>query len=98
MSSGPCFAMELVGADAVRAWRNLIGPTNPSVAKTDAPGSLRALYGEDPTKNSFHGADSAESVIRVCVLYLTVSGFKLKDCQLSSLKALWLSFYFKSIF
>lgn len=64
ISSGPVFAMELIGNDAVAKWRKLIGPTNVEVARKEAPNSLRAKFGTDLTKNSFHGADSAEAVAR----------------------------------
>lgn len=44
MASGPAFAIELQAVDAVRKWRNMIGPTDPAVAKVEAPESLRAKH------------------------------------------------------
>jgi nucleoside-diphosphate kinase len=54
--------MELVAENAIDKWRQLIGPTNTAVAKTDAPDSLRAYFGTDGTKNAVHGSDSNGSV------------------------------------
>ena len=56
--------MELVADSAVDKWRQLIGPTNTLKAKEEAPGSLRALFGTDGTKNAVHGSDSVGSMKR----------------------------------
>ena len=45
MTSGPIVAMQLEGADAVPAWRTLLGPTNSETAREQAPTSLRARFG-----------------------------------------------------
>ena len=50
--------MELVSPNAVKKWREVIGPTSTAQAQAEAPGSVRALYGADNTKNAVHGADS----------------------------------------
>ena len=44
MASGPAFAIELQAVDAVQKWRDMIGPTDPAVAKVEAPQSLRAKH------------------------------------------------------
>ena len=56
--------MELVADNAIDKWRETIGPTNTQKAKAEAPGSLRALFGTDGTKNAVHGSDSVGSVKR----------------------------------
>lgn len=53
--------MELVAANAVSQWRQLIGPTNTVTAKAEAPQCLRANFGTDGTKNAVHGSDSLGS-------------------------------------
>lgn len=58
MSSGPIIAMVLEKEDAVNAWRNLMGATNPSNA---AAGTVRALYGKSIQENGTHGSDSQEN-------------------------------------
>lgn len=58
MSSGPCVVMALERAEAVRAWRELMGATDP--AKADA-GTLRKEFGESLSENAVHGSDSEEN-------------------------------------
>jgi len=74
LSSGPVFAMELIGTDSVAVWRRLIGPTDVAVAKQESPDSLRALYGRDKTFNSFHGADSTEAAAREISFFFEDTG------------------------
>ena len=64
MTSGPVLAMELVGSNAVAAWRELLGPTDPAQARTSAPQSIRAQFGSDTTNNAAHGSDSTSSAAR----------------------------------
>lgn len=64
MSSDYIVGMELVKKDAVKAWRDFIGPTNLETARRDAPYSLRSLYGSSGGKNAVHGSDSNESASR----------------------------------
>jgi len=61
MSSGPILALALVGQNAVRAWRELLGPTNPLEAKTAAPNSIRGQFGSINPRNAAHGSDSGVS-------------------------------------
>lgn len=56
--------MELVKDNAIKEWRNLLGPTNTQKARDEAPGSLRAQFGTDGTRNACHGSDSNESADR----------------------------------
>lgn len=64
ITSDVVVGMELVAENAVDKWRQLIGPTNTQVAKSEAPESLRAYFGTDGTKNAVHGSDSSGSVKR----------------------------------
>ena len=45
ITSGPVVAFEIVGENAINAWREAIGPTDPSEARKTAPTSIRAQYG-----------------------------------------------------
>ncbi|XP_046555994.1 LOW QUALITY PROTEIN: thioredoxin domain-containing protein 3 homolog [Haliotis rubra] len=56
MTSGPTMFMVLSREDAVSGWREVIGPTNPEQAQTEAPESLRAIYGKDILLNALHGS------------------------------------------
>lgn len=65
ISSGPVLAMELLAPSAIRYWRVTLGPTDPVVARSDAPNTVRALFGKDTTYNAAHGSDSPEAASRV---------------------------------
>jgi nucleoside-diphosphate kinase len=58
MSSGPIVAAILENDNAVEAWRNFIGATNPEEA---AEGTIRKLYGTSLGENAVHGSDSDEN-------------------------------------
>lgn len=64
VTSDVVVGMELVKDNAIKGWRNLLGPTNTQKAKDEAPGSLRAQFGTDGTKNACHGSDSTTSAER----------------------------------
>lgn len=58
MSSGPCIVIALEKESAVKAWRDLMGATDP--AKADA-GTLRKEFGGSVGENAVHGSDSDEN-------------------------------------
>jgi nucleoside-diphosphate kinase len=61
MSGGPCvvLALEKEGAvNAVKAWRDLMGATNPAEA---AEGTLRKDFAASIGENAVHGSDSDEN-------------------------------------
>lgn len=58
MSSGPCVLLALEAPDAIRAWRALMGATDP--AKADA-GTLRKDFGVSIDRNATHGSDAPET-------------------------------------
>ncbi|KAI9207247.1 nucleoside diphosphate kinase [Polychytrium aggregatum] len=64
MSSAPIYAMVLEKEDAIKAWRELAGPTNSEKARESSPSSIRALFGTDGSKNAVHGSDSPTSAER----------------------------------
>ena len=64
MTSDYSVGMELIAPNAITKWRKFIGPTNSNKAREEAPTSLRALYGEDGTKNACHGSDAPTSADR----------------------------------
>jgi nucleoside-diphosphate kinase len=61
MTSGPIFVQVLEGQDAIAKNREIMGSTNPSLAK---PGTLRALYASSVEKNAVHGSDSKSSAAK----------------------------------
>ena len=58
MSSAPCVVMALEKEGAVKAWRDLMGATDP--AKAD-DGTLRKEFGASVGENATHGSDSEEN-------------------------------------
>ncbi|XP_034383599.1 nucleoside diphosphate kinase 6 [Cyclopterus lumpus] len=64
MSSGPMRAYVLAREDAIRHWRELMGPTKVFQARYTSPASIRAQFGLTDTRNTTHGSDSVESAQR----------------------------------
>lgn len=60
MSSGPIVAAIIEKDDAVNAYRELIGATNPANAKE---GTIRKLFATSLQENAVHGSDSDENAI-----------------------------------
>jgi nucleoside-diphosphate kinase len=58
MASGPCVVMVLQKDGAVKAWRDLMGATDP--AKADE-GTIRKEFGASVGENATHGSDSDEN-------------------------------------
>ena len=55
MISGPVVVQVLEGEDAVPAYRDIMGATNPANA---ADGTIRKMFAESIEANSVHGSDS----------------------------------------
>ena len=58
ISSGPVVLMVLEKENAIKAWRDLMGATDPSKA---AENTLRKLYGGSIGENATHGSDAPET-------------------------------------
>ena len=58
MCSGPVVLLVLEKDNAITAWRDLMGATNPEDAKE---GTIRKDFALSIEKNSTHGSDSAEN-------------------------------------
>lgn len=74
ITSGPVIAMEILRDDAISEWKRLLGPANSGVSRTDAPGSIRALFGTDGIRNAAHGPDTFASAAREMELFFPSSG------------------------
>ncbi len=61
MTSGPVIVMILRHADAVEAFRKLIGATDPAKAE---PGTIRKTFAVSTQMNAVHGSDSYENAIK----------------------------------
>ena len=58
MISGPVVVQVLEGDNAVAAYRDLMGATDPAKA---APGTIRKVYAKSISENSVHGSDAADT-------------------------------------
>ena len=58
MTSGPVVVQVLEGENAVVAYRNVMGATNPANAE---PGTIRREFAESIEANSVHGSDALET-------------------------------------
>ena len=70
MSSGPCMVLVLENENAVTAWRESIGATNPDEA--DA-GTIRKDFATDVQNNAVHGSDSDENAQKEIAFFFTES-------------------------
>lgn len=58
MTSGPVVVMTLQKENAIKAWRDLMGSTDPAEADRH---TLRKLYGTSKGENATHGSDASET-------------------------------------
>ena len=58
MSGGPCVVLALERDGAVKAWRDLMGATDPARADD---GTIRKEFGASIGNNAVHGSDSEEN-------------------------------------
>jgi nucleoside-diphosphate kinase len=72
MTSGPVLLMALKGDNAVAKNREIMGATDPKKA---APGTIRALFGDNVGENAVHGSDSPASAERELSLFFEKSEF-----------------------
>uniref|UniRef100_UPI00358E07B2 thioredoxin domain-containing protein 6-like isoform X2 n=1 Tax=Myxine glutinosa TaxID=7769 RepID=UPI00358E07B2 len=69
---GPSLVVLLSREDAINKCQHLVGPANPTTAQEQAPGSLRAQFGQSSILNAVYcpqdklAADSAISLLFVC--------------------------------
>ncbi|KAH3747745.1 hypothetical protein DPMN_182175 [Dreissena polymorpha] len=61
MSSGPLLALGLAREEAIKGWRDMLGPKVVSEAKEKQPGSLRAQFAVEGAQiNMLHGSSTEE--------------------------------------
>ncbi len=72
MTSGPVVLMALKGENAVTRNREIMGATDPKKA---APGTIRALYGDNVGENAVHGSDSPASADRELKIFFEAKEF-----------------------
>jgi nucleoside-diphosphate kinase len=70
MSSGACMVLALEKENAVAAWRETIGATNPEEA---TEGTIRKDFATNLGKNAVHGSDSDENAEKEIAFFFTES-------------------------
>ena len=61
MTSGPVVVQVLEGDNAVTAYRDIMGATDPAKA---AAGTIRKVHAKSIGENSVHGSDAAETAVK----------------------------------
>jgi nucleoside-diphosphate kinase len=70
MISGPVVVQVLEGENAIAAYRDLMGATDPAKA---APGTIRKLYARSIGENSVHGSDAAATAEKEIAQFFAVN-------------------------
>ena len=70
MTSGPCMVLALEKENAVQAWREAIGATNPKEA---IEGTIRKEFATSIQENAVHGSDSDENAEKEIAFFFTKS-------------------------
>ncbi|XP_049995581.1 thioredoxin domain-containing protein 6 isoform X2 [Alexandromys fortis] len=85
MCSGPSHLLILTKTegteDVVAAWRDFLGPCDPSVARREHPESLRAQYGTEMPFNAVHGSRDRDDANRELALLFPSFRFSDKDTE-----------------
>ncbi len=68
MISGPVVVQVLEGENAVAAYRDPMGATDPAKA---APGTIRKAFANSISENSVHGSDAAETAQKEIAQFFT---------------------------
>lgn len=66
VTSGPVVVLVLEKENAVQAWRDFMGATDPEKAEDN---TLRKMYGTNLTQNAVHGSDSLENAAREIAVF-----------------------------
>ncbi len=74
MTEGPVVALCLEGENAIKRWRDLMGPTNASEAPKD---TLRGQFGTSIERNATHGSDAPDTAAYEIGFFF--SGLELAD-------------------
>uniref|UniRef100_A0A8B9PN55 NME/NM23 family member 8 n=1 Tax=Apteryx owenii TaxID=8824 RepID=A0A8B9PN55_APTOW len=74
MTRGPSVIMILTKENAVEEWRQLMGPTDPEIAKVTSPESIQAQFAQDILSNAVHGSSNKEHALRSIEPGLSLNG------------------------
>ena len=98
--SGPSIVLEIRQENVVRAFRELVGPHDPEIAKYLRPNTIRAKFGLDRVRNAVHCTDLEEdATLEVRIFYgFYQTGYSVNTsltyCKHTNEKEIALSFIF----
>ena len=72
MTTGPVLVLEIRQENAVKSFRDLVGPMDPEIAKNLRPNTLRARFGTDRTRNAIHCTDLPEDGTLECEYFFSI--------------------------
>ncbi len=72
ITSGPVVVMAVSGHSSVSVVRDMVGKTDPKKA---SPGTIRADFGMDISRNIVHASDSPESALRELNIFFRESDY-----------------------
>ncbi|XP_067896799.1 nucleoside diphosphate kinase 7 isoform X2 [Heterodontus francisci] len=90
LTCGPAVALEILGDEAISAWKKLIG--SPDSKRKESEANVRALYGIDNISNNAHGSECAVTAARELEIFFPSPGrgpsntAKCVDCTLCIIK------------
>lgn len=72
LASGPIIVLEIRQENVVPAFRALVGPHDPEIAKYLRPNTIRAKFGLDRVRNAVHCTDLAEDAVVECEYFFNI--------------------------
>ena len=76
MTSGPVVVQVLEGDNAVAAYRDIMGATDPAKA---APGTIRKVHAKSIGENSVHGSDAPETAVTEIAQFFAPPSVRKRD-------------------
>jgi nucleoside-diphosphate kinase len=70
--SGPSIVLEVRQQNVVRTFREMVGPTDPEIAKYLRPHTIRAKFGQDRVRNAVHCTDLPEDGTIECEYFFNI--------------------------
>jgi nucleoside-diphosphate kinase len=70
--SGPSIVLEVRQANVVKTFREMVGPSDPEIAKYLRPDTIRAKFGFDRVRNAVHCTDLPEDGVIECEYFFKI--------------------------
>jgi nucleoside-diphosphate kinase len=70
--SGPSIVLEVRQQNVVKTFRDMVGPSDPEIAKYLRPHTIRAKFGQDRVRNAVHCTDLPEDGTIECEYFFNI--------------------------